>query len=57
MLIVVAFAGGVLAMLIRLPPMVGFLAAGFVLHMLGYRLSASVEMGRPPRVLAVSRMS
>ncbi|CAM2750485.1 cation:proton antiporter family protein [Skermania piniformis] len=43
MLIVVAFAGGVLAMLIRLPPMVGFLAAGFVLHMLGYRLSASVE--------------
>ncbi|QTP61299.1 cation:proton antiporter [Billgrantia antri] len=34
--IIAAFLGGVAAMLVRLPPLVGFLAAGFVLNMLGY---------------------
>ncbi|MGR4067468.1 cation:proton antiporter [Halomonas sp. LR3S48] len=34
--IIAALLGGVAAMAIRLPPLVGFLAAGFALNMLGY---------------------
>lgn len=34
--VLAAFAGGVVAMAVRLPPLVGFLAAGFVLKAMGY---------------------
>jgi glutathione-regulated potassium-efflux system ancillary protein KefC len=34
--LVAAFLGGAAAMAVRLPPLVGFLAAGFTLNMLGY---------------------
>ena len=37
--ILAAFLGGVGAMLLRLPPLVGFLAAGFALNALGYTLT------------------
>lgn len=43
------FIGGLLAMSVRLPPLVGFLAAGFVLHALGYQqtelLSTVADLG------------
>ena len=33
--LLVVFAAGLLAIVIRLPPLVGFLAAGFVLNFMG----------------------
>ncbi|APE37321.1 potassium transporter Kef [Nocardia mangyaensis] len=41
--IVAAFAGGLVAMLVRLPPLVGFLVAGFVLNAMGYGLTPELE--------------
>lgn len=41
--ILAAFLGGAGALLLRLPPLVGFLAAGFVLNALGYRLTPTLE--------------
>jgi predicted Kef-type K+ transport protein len=41
--IVAAFAGGLGASAVRLPPLVGFLAAGFVLNALGYGLTPVLE--------------
>jgi glutathione-regulated potassium-efflux system ancillary protein KefC len=41
--ILAAFLGGVGAMLLRLPPLVGFLAAGFALNALGYTLTPTLE--------------
>ncbi|WP_047870900.1 cation:proton antiporter family protein [Nocardiopsis sp. RV163] len=41
--IVAAFAGGLGALAVRLPPMVGFLAAGFVLKALGYGVTPTLE--------------
>lgn len=41
--IIAAFVGGMGAMLLRLPPLVGFLAAGFVLNGLGYTLTPTLE--------------
>lgn len=35
--------GGLLAMLVRLPPLVGFLAAGFVLKFMGYESTSTLE--------------
>ncbi|MFD6951408.1 potassium transporter Kef [Nocardiopsis sp. TSRI0078] len=40
--IVAALAGGLTALALRLPPMVGFLAAGFVLNALGYGLTPAL---------------
>ena len=41
--ILAAFLGGAAAMLVRLPPLVGFLAAGFALNALGYGLTPTLE--------------
>jgi predicted Kef-type K+ transport protein len=41
--ILAAFLGGLGAMLLRLPPLVGFLAAGFALNALGYSLTPALE--------------
>lgn len=41
--ILAAFLGGLGAMLLRLPPLVGFLAAGFALNALGYGLTPTLE--------------
>ncbi|WP_028647467.1 cation:proton antiporter family protein [Nocardiopsis sp. CNT312] len=41
--IVAAFAGGLVALALRLPPLVGFLAAGFVLNALGYTSTPALE--------------
>ncbi|MFD3685082.1 cation:proton antiporter [Nocardiopsis sp. NPDC058631] len=41
--IVAAFAGGLGASVLRLPPLVGFLAAGFVLNALGYGPTPALE--------------
>lgn len=38
-----AFAGGLLAMLLRLPPLAGFLAAGFLLNYSGYELTPTLN--------------
>ncbi|WP_300495389.1 cation:proton antiporter family protein [uncultured Methylophaga sp.] len=38
-----AFAGGLLAMILRLPPLAGFLAAGFLLNYSGYELTPTLE--------------
>ncbi|MPV85582.1 cation:proton antiporter family protein [Ostreibacterium oceani] len=38
-----AFIGGLAAMLLRLPPLVGFLAAGFALNYLGFTLTPTLE--------------
>lgn len=38
-----AFAGGLLAMILRLPPLAGFLAAGFLLNYSGYTLTPTLE--------------
>ena len=57
----VAFVCGFAAYQVKLPPMVGFLVAGFILHMAGYKTTALLdqiaalgitnqrETGRPPR--------
>ena len=39
----VPFAGGLAAMILRLPPLVGFLAAGFVLNAMGYKETEALE--------------
>ncbi|WP_304451198.1 cation:proton antiporter family protein [Nocardiopsis sp. YSL2] len=41
--ILAAFIGGFAALALRLPPLVGFLAAGFVLNVLGYRATPELE--------------
>lgn len=41
--ILAAFLGGMGAMLLRLPPLVGFLVAGFALNFLGYSLTPTLE--------------
>lgn len=38
-----AFAGGLLAILLRLPPLAGFLAAGFLLNYSGYELTPTLN--------------
>lgn len=42
-LILVAFACGFAATLIRLPPLVGYLIAGFVLHAFGFEVTPEIE--------------
>jgi predicted Kef-type K+ transport protein len=42
-LLVTAFALGLAASMVRLPPLVGYLVAGFVLHSLGYESSAIID--------------
>lgn len=42
-LILVAFACGFVATLIRLPPLVGYLAAGFVLHAFDFEVTPEIE--------------
>ena len=42
-LLVVAFGLGLLVTLVRLPPMVGYLIAGFVLHAFGYESTEAIE--------------
>ena len=39
----VPFAGGLVAMLVRLPPLVGFLVAGFTLNAMGYESTPTLE--------------
>lgn len=39
-----AFALGFLASLVRLPPLVGYLAAGFILHALGYESTSAIDL-------------
>lgn len=41
--ILAAFLGGAAALLLRLPPLVGFLGAGFALNGLGYELTPTLE--------------
>lgn len=41
--ILVAFLGGLAALPLRLPPLVGFLAAGFVLNVMGYELTPTLS--------------
>ena len=43
-LVLIAFAFGFAASTARLPPLVGYLAAGFVLHAFGYESTATIEM-------------
>ena len=43
-LVLVAFVAGFAAHMVRLPPLVGYLAAGFVLHALGYETTSGVEL-------------
>ena len=42
-LVLVAFVSGFAASAVRLPPLVGYLAAGFVLHALGEETSEGIE--------------
>jgi len=42
-LILVAFIFGFAANTIKLPPLVGYLAAGFVLHACGYHATDAVD--------------
>ena len=58
LLIVVAFVLGLGARLVGLPPLVGFLAAGFALKAIGFeasddlqRIEARADPPRPPNVL------
>ncbi len=39
-----AFVCGFVLLQLRLPPLIGFLAAGFILHSVGYRTTASLEI-------------
>lgn len=41
--LIAAFGLGFVAQRVRLPPLVGYLAAGFVLHGLGYEATAAIE--------------
>ncbi|MEQ8842039.1 MAG: cation:proton antiporter [Acidimicrobiales bacterium] len=41
--LIAAFGAGFVAHRVRLPPLVGYLVAGFVLHGLGYETSAAIE--------------
>jgi predicted Kef-type K+ transport protein len=43
-LLLVAFGFGFAASTVRLPPLVGYLAAGFVLHAFGYETSDGIEL-------------
>jgi predicted Kef-type K+ transport protein len=43
-LILVAFGFGFAANLVRLPPMVGYLAAGFVMHEFGYEVTDAIAL-------------
>ncbi len=43
-LVLVAFAFGFAASAVRLPPLVGYLAAGFVLHAFGYESTEAIEV-------------
>ena len=43
-LILVAFAFGFAANVVRLPPLVGYLGAGFVLHAFGYETTDGIEL-------------
>lgn len=42
-LIMAAFASGFLAARVKLPPLVGYLAAGFVLHLFGYEVTSVIQ--------------
>jgi predicted Kef-type K+ transport protein len=42
-LVLVAFLAGFAATLVRLPPLVGYLVAGFVLHAFGYETTPAIE--------------
>ncbi|MCE5288222.1 MAG: cation:proton antiporter [Nocardiaceae bacterium] len=42
-MIVVAFIGGLVAMAVRLPPLVGFLVSGFVLNAMGFQLTEGIQ--------------
>jgi predicted Kef-type K+ transport protein len=42
--LIAALAGGLIAVAVRLPPLVGFLAAGFALHALGYEKTESLSL-------------
>lgn len=42
--LVAAFALGFLASLVRLPPLVGYLAAGFALHAMGYESTPGIDL-------------
>ena len=41
--VVTAFAAGFAASAVRLPPLVGYLAAGFALHALGYDSTPAID--------------
>jgi len=43
MMIALAFAAGFAAQLVKLPPLIGFLAAGFALNALGLRIGNSLR--------------
>lgn len=43
-LILVAFGFGFAANTVRLPPLVGYLAAGFVMHAFGYEVTEAIEL-------------
>jgi len=43
LMIALAFAAGFAAQLVRLPPLIGFLAAGFVLNALGFERTATLD--------------
>ncbi len=42
-IILVAFAGGLAASFLRLPPLTGFLVAGFALNFMGYELNDNIQ--------------
>lgn len=42
-LLITAFALGLVASMMRLPPLVGYLVAGFVLHAFGYETTSTIE--------------
>ena len=43
LMIALAFAAGFAAQLVRLPPLIGFLAAGFLLHAMGFERTATLD--------------
>ncbi len=42
-MIALAFAAGFAAQLVKLPPLIGFLAAGFILNALGFEKTAALD--------------
>ena len=48
-LILVAFAFGFAANAVKLPPLVGYLVAGFVLYAFGYRVTDGIELIAEPK--------